>query len=271
MEEGRKNIFVRGWEGIRSAYSVLADHKFTTIAGTLVFFLILSLVPFLFWLTLLFGRTGLDTAEILELELFDWAKDLFVYLQSNTADAAAGASIFLLATTLWSSTGFFYHLRRSGEILYRYNRRKKGWKVRLSAAFLTLGILLYFAASGAVLIGAIFCTRLLPAWISYLAVYSLVLVIAFFSAWILNAYVCPYRASPNDTVPGSALTAVAWFFASVLFAVYVRIGNQERLYGALSLVVVFLLWLYWMMICFTVGVIFNRHRMEVRHLEHKKL
>ncbi|MDE7158107.1 MAG: hypothetical protein K2N74_00875, partial [Clostridiales bacterium] len=56
----------------RAAYAALVDYRYTTMAGTLVFFLIMSLVPFLFWLTMLFGNAGLD--EIYELELFGWAK-----------------------------------------------------------------------------------------------------------------------------------------------------------------------------------------------------
>ncbi len=209
--------------------------------------------------------------EILEMELFGWAKDLLVFLRDNAEGATAGAGVLFLATTLWSSTGFFYHLRRSGEIIYRYSRKKVGWKVRFAALAFTFCILLFFLVAGAVLVGANLLTRSLPKWISYPVVYSLVLVAGFFAAWLLNGYVCPYRTSPAQTVLGSVYTALAWFAASAAFAVYLNFSDQERLYGALSLVIVFLLWLYWMMICFTSGMIYNAHRMERQGLEHKKL
>ena len=54
-EGKRENFFIGTWRKGRAAWSVLSAHRFTTIAGTLVFFLIMSLVPFVFWLTLLFG------------------------------------------------------------------------------------------------------------------------------------------------------------------------------------------------------------------------
>ena len=45
--------------------------------------------------------------------------------------------------------------------------------------------------------------------------------------------------------------------AVIGFSVYLKISNMSRLYGALSTIIVFLLWLYILMICFIVGVIFN--------------
>lgn len=270
MEEGKRLLQTAVRRG-KGAWSVLAAHRFTTIAGTLVFFLIMSLVPFIFWLTLLFDGIATDPELLAKLELFDWAKELLSFFSKNAAHDATGVSIFFLVTTLWSSTGFFYHLRRSGEILYHYARKKHGWKVRLSALLFTFLLFVFFAVSGALILGIIYITRPLPVWLSRILIYALVLVIGFFTAWLLNTYVCPYRCKPSDTVLGSLFTAFAWLVASGAFALYMRFSNQEQLYGALTAIIVFLLWLYWIMICFTAGVVYNRRRMEVRHLEHKKL
>ena len=261
-----RTMFAKG----RAIYGVLVAHKYTTIAGTLVFFLITSIVPFLFWLTLLFGRTGMIGEELFDLHFIDWAKELLVFLRTNAEGASRGASIFFLATTLWSSSGFFYHLRRSGEIIYDYNRHKHGWRVRISALLLTFAVLLFFAFAGGVMFAGIFLLRRYSPWIFYPLVYALLLIVGFFAAWILNAYVCPYRVSPADTVWGSLITGALWLLASAAFAVYLRFAATEKLYGALSLIIVFLLWLYWMMICFTVGIIFNRQRLQVRGREHKQ-
>lgn len=277
MEQAKKgrvqkeNAFVRIWNRGRAAYGALAQNKYTTIAGTLVFFLIMSLVPLLFWTSLLFGKSGALVGELLELELFDWAADFIIFLQNNAQGATAGAGILFLATTLWSSTGFFYHLRKSGEIIYAAHRNHHGWKLRLSAVIVTFLVLVFFVAGGAVILGANLLLRGFPPYVYYPVVYSLVFVFGFFAAWVLNGYVCPYRVSPNDTVLGSLYTAIAWLIASAAFSVYLNFTDQERLYGALSLVIIFLLWLYWMMICFTAGVIYNRYQLPYAVLEHKKL
>ena len=271
MEQVKKGWLGRTFAWGKRSLAALTARKYTTIAGTLVFFLIMSLVPLAFWLTLLFGRSALDPEVVEELGLFGWAEDLLLYLRDNAAESASGASIFFLGTTLWSSTGFFFHLRRSGELIYDYRRKKHGWKVRLSAVGVAFCLLFFFAGAIGTLITLSVAMRALPRWLSRIVEYAALLILGFFGAWILNAYVCPYRCSPRDIVMGSLWTAIAWLVASGAFSVYMHFGNKEKLYGALTLIIVFLLWLYWMMICFTAGVIYNRRRMEVKTLEHKKL
>ncbi len=265
------DLFKRAFAYGRRALKALTAHRYTTVAGALAFFLVMSFVPFLFWLALLFGQTGLETETVLELGIFGWAKDLLIMLLSNAEGAAAGAGAVLLLTTLWSSSAFFYHLRKSGEILYAYRREKHGWKVRLSAILVTFAVLLFCLAAGAALITAMISARKLPRPFFYLTVYSLVLTIGFLAAWILNCYICPYRCKPHDTLLGSFFTALAWLVATGVFSVCIRFGNREKLYGALTLAVVFLIWIYWMMICFTAGAVYNRRRMKIRGLEPKEL
>ncbi len=92
----------------------------------MAFFLVLSIVPFLFWLTLIFGRLNIDYDQIFELEIFSGIRDFLFYLRDSAQSATVGASVILLATTLYSSTNLFYHMRRSGEIIYDYKRKKGG-------------------------------------------------------------------------------------------------------------------------------------------------
>ncbi len=272
QETEQKSRFKRAVLWVKRAAGVLTANKYTTISGALAFFLVMSFVPFFFWLTTLFARSGIRPEAVLELELFGWAKEfLLLIIQNAEKTYAAGAGILFVVTTLFSSTSFFYHLRRSGEILYNYRRRKKGWKVRLSAIFLTLAVLLFFFLAGAAFIGAGIYLKFLPRPVFYLVIYSMIFAVGFFAAWILNSYICPYRCRPRDILLGSLLTALAWMAASGIFALYFELGNKEKLYGALTFVIVFFIWLYWMMICFTAGAVFNRHRMELRGLEHKTL
>ncbi len=262
--ERTKRLILRG----RRAWRILSEHRYTTLAGTLVFFLITSLVPLTFFLTSLLTRFNLNTDELLNISLFGWARDLLLFLRNNAVETRI--SVFFLITTFWSGSSFFYHLRRSGEIIYQSKRAKKGWKVRLAAFALTVLVILFLALCAAGLLGIVYITRFLPRWIGYPVVYAFILIIGFFTAWLLNWYLCPYRVSFRDTVQGSFYTALAWLVASIAFAIYLAFSNKEKLYGALAVVIVFLLWLYWMMICFTAGVIYNCHKIETRNLEQKK-
>ena len=265
----RQSVLSRTWYGARRIYALFAGNKFTTIAGTLVFFLVLSFVPLLFFLTLIFG-SRISAEQLFELQLFDWAKGLVGYLNTHAEGAGAGAGILFLATTFWSSTGFFYHLRRSGEIICKIQDGGQGWKLRLSAMVFAVIMIVFLAFSGSVVIGANILTRSLPPWLSFLIVYSVLIVFGFFGAWILNAYACPYRVTPARTAAGSALTAASWLLAAVLFRGYLVLASPDKLYGALSAVIVFLLFLYWLMICFTAGMIYNFQHLDTKYYPLKR-
>ncbi len=99
-------------------FKYYSDRRFSTIAGTLVYFLLMSITPFILWLTLILGNVDINFERILSHELFESISPLLRYLKEAAESAAKGAGIILLATTLYSSTNFFYHLRRSGEIIY---------------------------------------------------------------------------------------------------------------------------------------------------------
>ena len=117
-------------------FKYFSDKRFSTIAGTLVYFLLMSIAPFSLWLTLVFGNVSINVERIMSHELFENVSPFLHYLKSSAEGAASGAGIILLVTTLYSSTNFFYHFRRSGEIIYNSSRVKGGIKLRLVSLLL---------------------------------------------------------------------------------------------------------------------------------------
>ncbi len=256
---------------LKSKYDLLSLKKYTTIAGTLVFFLIMSIVPLSFWLTLFIGKLPIDTDRILDLPVFESVKNVLLYVQKEAADATTSVSVILLLTTLYSSTNLFYQMRRSGEIIYDYHGRKKGLKIRLSA-LVVLGIvmllvivfLLVFA------IGTFLLSKVLfGAW-EKVADYVLLTMLAFLLVLLLNMYICPYKEKIRRFLPGSTITILAWIIAVIGFSVYIKISNMDQLYGALSTIIIFLLWLYILMIGFIVGVILNSEKITMEKDKERK-
>lgn len=245
----------------RGKYQLLVAKKYTTIAGTLVFFLIMSIVPLSFWLTLLIGKLPVNTDEVLSLAVFDSVKDVLLYVQREAREATAGASVILLFTTLYSATNLFYQMRKSGEIIYDYRKEQRGLRLRLGALVL---LIIVMAAAVAFLlvfaIGSFLFSRLLAEPWQKLADYTLLFAVAFGLVLILNAYICPHKTSLKNFLPGTLITVALWFVAGIGFSVYLKIGNVNRLYGALSTIIVFLLWLYVLMICFMIGVVWNSEK-----------
>ena len=127
----------------KEKYDFLSSKRYTTLAGTLVFFLIMSIVPLSFWLSLLVAKLPVDTNLIFDLPVFDSVKNVIEYVRREAANATTGVSVLLLITTLYSSTNLFYQMRRSGEIIYDFRRPKKSVRLRIGA----LALLAIFLAA----------------------------------------------------------------------------------------------------------------------------
>ncbi len=258
-----KVLFRDAFEKVRGTFSYLSAKKYTTLAGTMAFFLVMSVVPFLFWLTLVFGKLNIDYTRLFELEIFVEFKSILLYFRDSAQNATAGASVVLLATTLYSSTNLFYHMRRSGEIIYGITRRKGGLLIRLSAVvFIFIVMVLFLAGVTLFLLGNSLLSRLFPSFVAQVSVYALFGVFMFGLLLLLNLYICPYRIGVKNAVWGSLLTLLLGGIASFGFTVYVNFGSMEKLYGAAVFLILFLLWLYLLMICFVIGVILNCYLLE---------
>ncbi len=255
----------KAYSFVREKYRVLTRKKYTTIAGTLVFFFIMSIVPLTFWLTLLIGRLPISADKVLQLPVFSSVQNILGYVQEEAKNATASVSVVLIFSTLYSSTNLFYQMRRSGEIIYGYNRLRPGFRVRIGALALTFIIMLMFIVFFAVFaLGTFVFSRFLPLFWERFADYTLLLVLAFALVWLLNMYVCPYKTPMRSFLPGTAITLAAWVVAVIGFSVYLKITNMDKLYGALTTLIVFLLWLYVLMICFIGGVILNSESVNAK-------
>ena len=260
---------------VRAKYELLHVKKYTTIAGTLVFFLIMSIMPFAFWLTLIIGKLPIDMEKLFSLPVFGSVKNVLEYVRKEAEQATAGASIVLLVTTLYSSTNLFYQMRRSGEIVYDVHRKKQGLKTRLAALILLICVLvlavtfLLVYALGSFIFSRWF-SRWFPRGVELLVDHILLGILAFFLALLLNMYVCPYKRKWRVFLSGTCITVGLWAIAALGFSLYLKIGNLTKLYGALSTIIVFLLWLYIMMIGFIVGVIFNSEKVVRKTTKKRK-
>jgi len=240
------------WDTIK----FFSNKQFSTIAGTLVYFLLMSIAPFTLWLTLVLGNVNVD--RFLSNELFVRVSPFLRYLKSSAESAASGAGIILLVTTLYSSTNFFYHLRRSGELIYGSSLRKSGIRLRLASLLLIFSTFFLTAIIAAAMVaGTWFLELFLPYYIADVISYTFITAVAFAAALVLNLFACPYKIKAQEAVSGSLLTVALWLICLIGFTVYLQFANPERLYGKIASLIIFLLWCYVMMSCFVIGVIYN--------------
>ena len=249
---GVKQAARKIWE----TFKYYTDKRFSTIAGTLVYFLLMSIAPFIVWLTLLLG--SIDIEKYLSGALFESISPVINYLQTTAQTAASGAGIVLIATSLYSSTNFFYHLRRSGEIIYGSNRVKGGIKLRIiSAVIIILTILAISVAAAIAVAGKWVLGIIMPEVLCNIISAVFAAALAFVAALLMNIFACPYRLKISEAVTGSLLTTILWLIFIVGFAIYIEVASPGKLYGAIASVIIFLLWCYFMMCCFVIGMIKN--------------
>lgn len=239
-------------------YKYFSDKRFSTIAGTLVYFMLMSIAPFCLWLTLVCGNINVNVSRILSNELFESVSPFLRYLKSSAESAASGAGIVLLVTSLYSSTNFFYHLRRSGEIIYGSQRVKSGFKLRLaSLALIFAAIILLTVLTAFIMVGSWILEKYLNPVVAKLIIYSFITAVAFWAALVLNLFACPYKQKLGEVVPGALLTTALWLISLIGFTVYMQFAAPERLYGKIAFLIIFLLWCYVLMSSFVIGIIYN--------------
>ncbi len=252
------------YETVKQTVKYYTDKRFSTIAGTLVYFLLMSITPFMLWLTLVLGN--IDVSRFLNHRLLEGASPILRYLKNSAESAADGAgvsgtggiSIIFLATSLYSSTNFFYHLRRSGEIIYEASDTKSGLRLRLMSVGLICAAIISIALVAAVsVIGTAFTEKFLPVWLSNSISLIFITALMFGTAVILNIFACPQKLKLANAAVGSLLTTALWLIIGAGFGVYLKFASPEKLYGKIASLIVFLLWCYVMMCCFVVGMINN--------------
>ncbi len=237
-------------------YKLYSDKRYSTIAGTLVYFLLMSIAPFMLWLTLILGN--FDLQSIISNPYFEAVEPLLEYLRQSAQGAAKGAGAILIITSLYSSTNFFYHLRRSGEIIYESDKAKGGIKLRLSSAIVVVALIMCVAVATSLLIaGNYVFDRLFPYWLSQLLSFALLSITAFFACVLLNLFACPYKLTFSKAAGGSMLTVMLWVIFGQAFSIYLAYSDPTQLYGAAATVIIFLLWCYLMTNSLVIGMIYN--------------
>lgn len=249
-------------------FKYYTGRRFSTIAGTLVYFLLMSIAPFIVWLTLLLGNVGVQ--QFLSGSLFESISPFLNYLEYSAQSAASGAGIILIVTSLYSSTNFFYHLRRSGEIVFGSKRVKGGIKLRILSAILIIVTILISAFLAAfAFAGRLVLQTFMPQILCDLISMIFGVLIALLIALLLNLFACPYKLKISEAFIGSMLTTVLWILFIIGFAIYIQFASPGKLYGAIASVIIFLLWCYFMMCGFVIGMIKNGSDMTRR--QYKKL
>jgi membrane protein len=230
------------------------------LAAQLAFYFLLSLFPALLFLVALIGYLPVENAmaELLS-ALSAVAPHEFVLLVRDQLDdlARGGWAGFLtlgIMGAFWSSSTAMVAIIDALNRAYDVAEWRPWWKRRIVAIVLTVALATFTAISLAmILIGPSVANRV-ARWFGVAPLMTSLWPIARWSAMIFCVVFgvdLVYHFAPNRKArwswltPGSVIATALWILSSFAFKLYVRsFGHFNITYGAISGVIVVLLWLY---------------------------
>lgn len=238
---------------IRKIYHLIVDIKIPTLSGGLCFFILINGGSYLFLFVSLFAYFPIDFMDIINTYLKDGVfKEIIVYLFLHNANLST--SLFLLGTSVYSSSSLYYHFMHSCELITKQpidNRISK----RIQALILVpLMLVLIFT-----LTISIYLLFLIAGNITYVLLIPILFIfLLFLNKLALRGY------SFNRIYRGVVFSFLYIVIFTILFIAYLMLySNFKIVYGILSFFIVFLFYLYIVIIGVLIGIYINCKNLEV--------
>lgn len=254
-------IPVRGWrQVVGRAFHESQEDNISLLAAGVAFFGFLALFPAGIALVTLVGLVA-DPAQITQqVQSFTVglpqasrqliSEQLTAITQSSGGALTIGLVISLLAA-LWSASSGTSNLMSAVNVAYEEKETRGFVKLRAIALLLTVGTVVFLVLTLALI-------AVVPVVLHAIPLGPLGTVLAQVVRWallialIIVGLAVLYRVAPDRNPPkfrwvsvGSVVAALLWLLGSVGFSLYINhFGNYNKTYGALTGVIVLLLWLF---------------------------
>ena len=226
-----------------------ADHDVSQQGAALAYYLLFTLFPLLIFVSSLIGQLRLDPnvitqtlAPVLPSDVLTLTQEYLRYVSGHTG-----------ASTLWFSAVFsIWFPMRATDCLMRAVRLAYGLGEPKNPMLHTFKILLFTVTLLLCLIltlllmtlGGRIMAALLPRVWRVLR-FAVLGVTVFGALSALYAAVQDKPRRPRAILPGAALATLAWIVFSFGYSVYAEnFSNYSAIYGALSAIIVLMIWLY---------------------------
>ncbi len=250
----------------------LRDDHISAYSAQAAFFIIISFFPFIMLLLCIVQYFFIEESDMMKLfyQAFPNAVDsLIISVIDEIYDTAASTTLISVTaiSTLWSAGKGFLAIMRGLNTVYQINETRRYIFLRITSALYTLFFALMLIAT---IILFIFGNRLFL-WIeqkfpvlsnaaliiiSLRTIIGLITLIIFF---LLIYCVIPNRKTKiMNELPGAMLCAAGWMGFSYAFSYYIdNFSNYASMYGSLTAIVLFMLWMYFCMYILFLGAEFN--------------
>ena len=229
--------------------------SYSTLSGSIAFFLIInggSLAYLILYISNLFD---------FKFEVANKTIMTFLSRIENNIDYSNVIfTIFFIATSIYGASSLFFHLLKTGEMIYEEVNDKFTLIKRLTAIiFLTATLFIIELFFILIVIGKHFFSNLFWQILKYIILLFLHYVISI----CINFFITPHSVKFKEINKGALFTTLFWYIITIGFTIYVNIfTNYKAIYGALTFFIVFMIWVYLLAQGLVIGVILNFYEKE---------
>lgn len=256
---------------IRTFTQKISNDNISALSAHATFFVILSFFPFvMFLLTLLsYFPFFTDTLQSINLDLLPGAVASFIVQAFTELSARANGTILSITViaAIWSASRGILSIMRGLNSIHNIRETRNYYVTRIIATFYTVA----FAVLLLVMMLIFVFGNQLTLWFierfPVLGEFALLIISVRTAVGIgvlILFFLLIYISLPNRKtgilreLPGAVLTAAGWVGFSFLFSFYVdNFSNYTAIYGSLTVIVLFMLWLYACMYILFIGAEIN--------------
>lgn len=257
-------------EAIRKISHEIKSLNLSAYAAQATLFIILSAFPFLILLLGIINFLPLSTDDLIaNLDLF-LPKNIIPVISSIIHEiTTTAASVYFISasiiTTLWSAGRGFIAIRHALNSVNRTKETRNFITVRIISSIYTFGLIFFLLL---LLLFLVFSREF--GYFNKFALLGLIINSMIYNRVLISFivlflfFMLLYRAVPNvsfplrSQIPGAVFSASGWLLFSFFFFLYTTyLSNISRIYGRLSIIVVFILWLYFCMYILFLGADLN--------------
>ena len=250
--------------------SIIRLPEMRILPGQLAFFLVISIIPLITLVGAIGSGFGLPATSIKEILDSVVPHDIINYLIPSNTEGLLNFNmfVFFFAAFILASNGTYSIINTSNEI-YKV-RESSELKRRVKAILMTLILVSLFVflilvpAFGDVLIKVINVSinnetiTNISSGIYHIIKYPISLLLIYYNIKLLYTIAPDTKISSRSTIPGALFTTIMWLLSSKIYAFYVDyFANYNVFYGAMSNILVLLIWVYILAYIFTLGMCFN--------------
>ena len=247
-------------ELLKRTYKEMMDDDALGLAAQLAYYFFLALFPAILCVIALASFLPLDsfTDEIVA-RLGRFAPDAMLsIIREQLARLANGndGGIFTLGLlgALWSSSAAMVAMISAMNRAYDIEESRPWWKVRVTAILLTVGLAVFIVVAFGLIVAGPQAADWAAARLGFGPAFALTWKIVQWPiafALVVTGIGLVYYFAPDAEqdwawiTPGAVIATVLWLIGSVAFRFYVvSFGNYEATYGAITGVILLMLWFY---------------------------